>query len=254
MSKPILNLEPSPIDERDWIAESIFPPISDSFPSKLDLRDDMQPVRSQGNQGTCAAQTASAMKEWQEHQDVNLNEYLSPQFVYDNRCNPDSSGMYARDVMKILNKVGICKETTYPYGKSMNITDEISKEALKFLIKSYAQINTIDGLKTALVKSGPCFIAVPVYNYGPRMWKPEQGEKHLGGHAMTIVGWTKEGFIIRNSWGKYWGDDGYTIFPYCDWGLQWEVWTTIDANSEKPLPEPRWYIKLWNAIKKLFGF
>lgn len=74
-------------------------------------------------------------------------------------------------------------------------------------------------------------ITVPVYNTTMRMWKRRCNEEHQGGHAMCIVGYTKEGFILRNSWGRNWGDNGYCIFPYQDWGLHYEVWTTIDTES-----------------------
>ena len=30
-----------------------------------------------------------------------------------------------------------------------------------------------------------------------------------GGHAVTVVGYTSDRFIIRNSWGTGWGDDGF---------------------------------------------
>ena len=36
-------------------------------------------------QGTCFAQSAACMKEWQEKRDIGLNEYLSPQFFYNQR-------------------------------------------------------------------------------------------------------------------------------------------------------------------------
>ena len=29
------------------------------------------------------------------------------------------------------------------------------------------------------------------------------------GHAVTIVGYTSDRFIIRNSWGEGWGDNGF---------------------------------------------
>ena len=35
----------------------------------------------------------------------------------------------------------------------------------------------------------------------------------LGGHAVRIVGWgtdgTTEYWVVANSWGKYWGEDGF---------------------------------------------
>ena len=74
---------------------------------------------------------------------------------------------------------------------------------------------------------------MPVYNYGETFWKAEFGDESQGGHAVTIVGYDKKGLILRNSWGYSWGDGGYGFFPYKDWGIQWEIWTTIDDQSSK---------------------
>ena len=73
------------------------------------------------------------------------------------------------------------------------------------------------------------------------MWKPRTGDKRQGGHAMTVVGYNEEGFIIRNSWGPYWGNDGYCTYTYADWGSHWEIWTTIDDKSyiKPPSPKPK---------------
>ena len=30
-----------------------------------------------------------------------------------------------------------------------------------------------------------------------------------GGHAVSIVGYTQDRFIVRNSWGTSWGDKGF---------------------------------------------
>jgi hypothetical protein len=185
----------------------------------------------------------SAMKEWQERIDFLLDEYLSPQFIYNNRENRPSEGMYMRDLMNILRLYGDCREYLHPYGDGGKPSAEAYGDADDHVIASYAAVNTIEGLKQALYTSGPCVIAVPVYNTGERMWHERPGDSFLGGHAMCVVGYDAAGFIIRNSWGARWNGDGHCIFPYADWGEQWEVWTTVDADTvpdptPKPPPEP----------------
>lgn len=232
----------SPHDSRDWVAESIFPVKTDlNIPATLDLRPDMLAVRDQGQHPTCASFAASAMKEWQEDIDVKLDRMMSPQFVYSNRSNYPSDGMYLRDVCQILQSLGDCREATLPYlsvDKKEDIPKTATDDALRYKIQSYAQVTTVDGLKTALYKSGPCLVAFPVYNYGATFWKQNGSETQLGGHAVSIVGYTDVGFIIRNSWGSEWNDNGYTIYPFEQFGMHWEIWTTIDDKSPSPDPSP----------------
>ncbi|HMJ60218.1 MAG TPA: C1 family peptidase [Bryobacteraceae bacterium] len=38
-----------------------------------------------------------------------------------------------------------------------------------------------------------------------------------GAHAFAIVGYTREGFIVHNSWHTNWGSDGRAILTYDDW-------------------------------------
>jgi len=226
------NLSKSLHDPRDFMLESIYPdPVT--LPEVYDLRPQMQPIRDQGNQGTCSAQTAAAMKEWQELVDVQYKNYFSPQFVYNSRSNQESGGMTPRDTMEILFKIGIVPEKDYPYGNFGKITEELIKKAETYKIQGYAQINTIDSLKKALFGNGPCYIAFSVYNpQNMEFWKQtSSNQQALGGHALTVVGWLKDSFIIRNSWTVQWGDNGYTYFKFIDWGMQWETWTCIDADS-----------------------
>jgi hypothetical protein len=42
---------------------------------------------------------------------------------------------------------------------------------------------------------------------------PEQG------HAFAIVGYTRAGFVVQNSWGEEWGLGGFAVLPYEDWLL-----------------------------------
>lgn len=250
-----LDAQQSPADARDFQAESIFP--SDlSLPDTFDPRKDLLPVRDQGVQGSCVAEASAAIKELQEKKNVGFNDYFSPQFVYNNRSNQEGEGMYPRDSMNVLYKRGIVAEEDYPYGKRERpeqISADILKEAANYRVKGYAYVNTIQTLKAAIYRGGACAFTVACYNNGTTMWKPSKvGEAVQGGHAMTAVGWTKDGFIIRNSWGESWGDKGYTIFPYADWGHQAEVWAVIDDESSKPDPRySKWYWKAWRGIKNI---
>lgn len=250
------NTKRSPIDNRDIILESVYTePIK--LPSKFNLWKKLPGVRDQGSQGSCSAIVASSMKTWQEKADVNFKGYMSAQFVYNNRFNQDAEGMSPRDTFKILQKIGIVPETEYRYGK-IESPDEIKPEliemASKYRISGYAQINTLEGLKMALYKNGPCYIAFPIYDENRwDFWKPAfKGEKQKGGHALTITGWNKHGFIIQNSWGSDWNGHGYTMFPYEQWGMQWEIWTTLDANSGEPTKK-RDVRQVARFFKKIFG-
>jgi len=100
------------------------------------------------------------------------------------------------------------------------------------------------------------------------MWAPSYPrESMLGGHAMSIVGWDDDkitsigrgAFIVRNSWGKDWCEEGYTWYPYGDLKTEreaavenaseypnvgyatempWEIYATVDAKDVIPDPEP----------------
>tara|TARA_B100001063_G_scaffold246858_1_gene288114 strand:- start:5144 stop:6031 length:888 start_codon:yes stop_codon:yes gene_type:complete len=244
----ILNLKQSPNDERDYVFRKQLVKQTDTiYPDNLDLRKDLMPVRNQGSQGTCYAQSAACMKEWQEKKEKNINEYFSPQFFYNLRSNKydndanNDEGMYGRDVMKLLKQYGICLEKTYPYGKIQHkdsIEEHIYNLAKQNIIKSYARIQNINDLKMSLFLNGPALVGFPVYNYGNQMWKKtNKDETFKGGHAMTIVGYNDDGFIIRNSWGENWGDEGYTIYYYNDWGAHWEIWSCVD-KIDIVVPEP----------------
>ena len=242
----------SPTDNRDYQAESIFPP-DISLPDEFDPRNSLLPIRNQGAEGSCVAEACAAIREIQEKKNINFEDYFSPQFVYNNRINQDGSGMYTRDAMDILFKKGILAEEDYPYGKiekPEQISQEVFEKALNYKIKGYAYINTIQILKTAIYRNGACAFSVPVYA-SSIMWKPEKlGDVAEGGHCMAAIGYNKEGFILRNSWGDGGANKGYLIFPYEDWGHQLEVWTVIDSESSKPDPKySKWYWKTWRAIK-----
>ena len=65
---------------------------------------------------------------------------------------------------------------------------------------------------------------------------PGADEALLGGHAVVAVGYDADRFVVRNSWGSAWGDDGYCTMPVeyvTDPVLAGDLWVleTVTAAS-----------------------
>jgi C1A family cysteine protease len=190
----------------------------------VDLRPQLLPIRNQLSVCSCVSFSTSCMREFE----AKSNNYLSPAFIYHLRSNSPQDCMTIQNALDILSSSGVCYDNTYSYSNISStgaIPQNAINEATKFRIQSYARINDVASLKNALQKYGPCPIAFPVYNHSDQMWIQNPGDTFIGGHCMLVVGYDANSFIIRNSWGTNWGNQGYTNFPFNQWGIQWEVWT-----------------------------
>lgn len=247
------DLYPSEYDPRDYTVEAVYTSTI-KLPESYDVIADLPPVRDQGAQSSCSAITAATLKEYQERRSLGFEDYMSPQFVYNLRDNKSIEGMTPRNTMQILQKIGILPEIVYPYGTKKAIGNKLIREAANFKIHSYGKLNTIEVTKAAIFANGPAYFGFPVYNPDKKkFWIQEFPTQHMiGGHAVTCVGWNKEGFIIRNSWGTGWGDSGYTLYPYSEWGTHWEAWTTLDADSSQQKLET--LLKEYKANKRFSLF
>lgn len=222
----------SPDNPNDTIFESLAEgPIGfflNEMPLEFDLRRWAQPSRDQGRRGTCAAFAGSGIREIQAHKSDQFEEYLSPEFIYYHRDNKPLNGMHGRNVFQIMQRIGSVPESDYPYDNKDTPSPELYRLAAKFKIANFAKITTCDGLKKALLEIGPCYLQLPLYSNRPYFWRSRDGEKPNGGHAVTVVGYTINGFILKNSWGNTWHDSGCIIFPYEEWHIQLECWVGID--------------------------
>ena len=110
------NAKRSPFDKRDYIIKN-----NRNCPDALDLRHELLPVRNQGEQGTCYAQSAACAKEWQEKRDYDLDEYLSPQFFYNNRNNKyddqrdNDEGMFGNESLMNMYLAGQQADEASPF-------------------------------------------------------------------------------------------------------------------------------------------
>jgi hypothetical protein len=225
----------SPSDSRDWVYEDLARGgDTHVLPETYDLRGHMRPSRDQGSRGTCAAFTACAITEIHSHIEEGINEWMSPEFIYFHRDNKPASGMYGRNVFQIMKKIGSVPEKQFPYQprdqKLAGPSPPLYICAQKYRIISYARVKTVDGLKLALHELGPAYLLLPLYASRPKFWI-DDGTPCVGGHSVTVVGYDKVGFILKNSWGETWNGDGTIIFPYSEWPLQWECWITINDRE-----------------------
>ncbi len=77
----------------------------------------------------------------------------------------------------------------------------------------------IESIKTALIEYGPLVICFRFFQdffyYSGGVYKPRWGGR-AGGHVVTIVGYddSEECWIVKNSWGTKWGEDGWFRMAY----------------------------------------
>ena len=178
---------------------------------------------------------------------------LSRLFVYynsrllDNAIMEDA-GAYIRDGMKAVQKYGICSELLWPYDITkfrVRPTDECYKDGLSRTITQYQSLRTIDEVLSALNDNKPVVIGITVYDsfdrvskYNPVISLPKPNELNTGGgHAMTIIGYDipKQRLLVKNSFGKDWGDNGYAWLPF-DYAEQegFEKWV-FDISDQPPI-------------------
>lgn len=191
----------SPRDDRDIIFKQNVENLWDSYQV-----NSLSSVKDQGEDPTCAAICISEILGWQTKIAGGKG---SPNIfsIFDLREDKSQQGLIPRDTLKQIKKQGVDG----------------------FTIDSYARIADPESAKAAILTNGPIMIGLEVYNYSNKFWKG--GGKLLGGHAVLLIGWDKEGFVIRNSWGTSYGDGGYYNFPFEDWIYILEAWTIMLKSS-----------------------
>lgn len=158
---------------------------------------DCDTIYDQGNRGICVSIVMKEVLDYKNLQSKTKNKTSLDKF-YNERANKKLDGMQVREAMDIASR--------------------------EKLLRFFAKINDQDTLQASIYTNGPCIVCLPVYNYDTEFWK---GDNLLGGHALVTIGWNKDGFILNNSWGSNYGDNGSAILPYTDWKYIYELWTII---------------------------
>jgi C1A family cysteine protease len=237
---------------------------SDELPSFFDLSDKMPPVRSQGNQGSCASWAVGYyLKGYHEHIDKKTdygieNNYkgaYSPAFLYNTvKVGDCNSGSYIYKNLDRVQNVGVATWEDMPYSdkdctkKPSSTATKNSKcarilEYTKIRIHQPLESIEIQDIKYYLSHGNPIVIGIYVYDGfnnpkrvdGEFIYKDYEERGTRGGHAIVVVGYddNRNAFKIINSWGTDWGNDGFLWIDYDVFSrIVFEAYRTEDALDE----------------------
>lgn len=212
------------------------------LPPRVDLREKMTPVENQGDTSSCVANAVAGAYEYLVKLHRGEDWDVSRLFIYYNAravgdsVDPeeqddelDDEGSQIADAIEGLRRYGACSEETWPFDEERvkeRPDDESYEEASSFLVEQMELVPThLDAWKHALAEGHPIIFGLSLYDSFDRQRRPglvpqptrnESSRESHSGHAMLAVGYSDRDrvFIVRNSWGDDWGDEGYCYIPY----------------------------------------
>ena len=223
--------------DKGGVVDKAFGPkfLGTPIKDKVDLRPQMPPVYDQGPIGSCVGNGVAAVVDY-AHWKGSQQPFWTPSrlfLYYQGRVaigtvNQDS-GCQIRDVVNATKKLGSPLESLWPYRVNKFTTrppQTAYADGLKRQTLSAYKAETLEDVQRALSMDLPVVFGVPVYqaiqNVGYFSWRlpmPNAGERSIGGHCMTVVGYNTadKTLIVRNSWGKNWGRAGHMLMPFEYW-------------------------------------
>jgi len=199
--------------------------VPDSFDARDQWPDCKKPIRNQQQCGSCWA--FAAAETLTDNlcilgQDVPV---LSPQeLVSCDNTDHGCKGGNLQNVWDFIDQTGLVSDDCMPYTSGSGDEGTCSLPSCsgggastKYSCpKDHSSLSSDSDIQAAVMKTGAVEVGFTVYedfmNYQGGVYSHSEG-KALGGHAVKIVGWGQEDdtfyWIVQNSWGPSWGEDGY---------------------------------------------
>ncbi len=198
-----------------------------SNPSSFDLRDYgwISPIKDQGDCGSCTAFTVASLLEARARMDLNDSNYdidLSEQFILS--CSEDISciGGFKHRALDFVVEEGVVSNYFLDY-RGVDVFSYLCENTSvgRLSIPGYYRVSdgVFDTVKHVLVNYGPVAARMYVYedfkNYTGGVYSYESGD-FLFAHSVLLIGYNDSGnyWILKNSWGDEWGEDGFFRLDY----------------------------------------
>lgn len=260
LSKYNLNYTFDAPDARDFLFGSLLlRDVDPNFlPPSIDLRPKIKAVLDQGSLGSCVANTVAYQLQYTLGTEGIDQSRL---FIYYNGRTiagypiTEDTGLTIRQGFQSVQYHGSCREELCPYI--------VSQFSMKPSPKAYTVGNMNKGIAYYSISQNlshlkKCLKDGYLVSFGISLYdsfmsasvartgivpEPKSGERRIGGHAMTIVGYDddKSAFLVLNSWSSTWGDSGYCYVPYkmmMNKSTTGDFWTVRKWSYREPVPEP----------------
>jgi hypothetical protein len=235
-------LDPRQFDKAK-VYESLFDDDNKNpLPESANLQKYAPAVGDQGKQGSCVAWSSaygarSILESARTGSDPNSIKF-SPAFLYNQIGLDGCQGSYINRAMDFMSQKGSVPYEAFPYSDqdcSRQPDEQLLNEARQFRMRGSNRLtvgdntNKIDlrAIKENLSQGAPVVIGMMVGGtymqdmMGKDVWTPNQDDGSMmgfAGHAQCVVGYddTKYGgsFLIMNSWGPQWGNNGFAWVRY----------------------------------------
>ncbi|XP_057669833.1 procathepsin L-like [Diorhabda carinulata] len=178
-------------------------------------------VKDQGTCGACWSFSSTGALEGQNFLKNNISIPLSEQELIDCSNLYNNNGCYGGSMKYAFDYVldhGVSSEESYPYIAEADRCHRNSSNIVLYAKNVVAIADpTIDKLKSAVASVGP--ISVPVSAdvalqlYKGGIFDETDCSNAAPNHAVLLVGYGNENgkdyWIIKNSWGTKWGENGF---------------------------------------------
>lgn len=234
--KYILNCEPSRKTLSDWsieVASDAGVLAAASVPPSIDLRAPWWKIGDQGQTGSCVGWSSTdAVIRWHfvKRQMIQQTEQLSVRQVWIASKETDeitsapttyieTAGTTLKSALDVARKFGVVMESVLPFAGNALYSGTLEafySLAAQRKISSYFNLR-VDLLawRSWIATNGPILTRLDVddtwYNASQTLGALQVYHRPAkpAGHAVAIVGYTPTHFIVRNSWGAAWGDQGF---------------------------------------------
>ncbi|CAK1590706.1 unnamed protein product [Parnassius mnemosyne] len=200
--------------------------MEEEIPQIYDMRHDgvISAVKNQGQCGSCWAFSSTAAVEGalarsNGGRNIDLSEQSLVDCAWDH--NLGCNGGLLDQAFKYITMNGIPSQREYgPYLQQDGYC-KLENMTQVYTIKGFARVPSLSetALKVALLKYGP--VTVGIYAgtnmkfYSSGIFYDIDCSKSMLNHGVTVVGYgVRDGtnyWIVKNSWGEDWGEDGYIL-------------------------------------------